>query len=116
MSLPMTAVGPLNVETKPILMVSAAKAGFASASAVTPASQNAVLIFVSLLIIYFIPPDKRTAPRQARAVRRCRAPPLEARYFVREIAGQQQARTARSPLEPSAHALMVMHHSSWWTR
>src|SRR5690242_2058202 len=44
MSLPMTAVGPLKVETKPILIVSAANAEFASASAAAPASQNAVLI------------------------------------------------------------------------
>src|SRR3981189_2961669 len=50
MSLPITAVGPLKVETNPILMESAAMAGFASASAVAPASQNAVLIFRSLLI------------------------------------------------------------------
>jgi hypothetical protein len=53
MSLPMTAVGPLKVETKPILIESPANAGFASASAVAPASQNAVLIFVSLLITCF---------------------------------------------------------------
>src|SRR5580704_403738 len=44
MSLPITAVGPLNVETKPILMESAAIAGFASARTVAPASQNAVFI------------------------------------------------------------------------
>src|ERR1700733_8360893 len=44
MSLPTTAVGPLNVETNPSLMVSAAKAGCASASAVAPASQNDVLM------------------------------------------------------------------------
>src|ERR1700694_4639132 len=53
MSLPMTAVGPLNVETKPILIVSPARAGFARARAVAPASQNAVLIVVSLLIIAY---------------------------------------------------------------
>src|SRR5258707_1386612 len=52
MSLPITAVGPLKVETNPILMESAALAGFASARAVAPASQNAVLICRSLLIIY----------------------------------------------------------------
>src|ERR1700676_19464 len=61
MSLPMTAVGPLNVETKPILIVSPAKAGFASARAVAPASQNAVLIFVSLLIYY--PARQTNCPR-----------------------------------------------------
>src|SRR6478752_9220321 len=51
MSLPITAVGPLKVETKPILMVSPANAGFASTSAAAPASQNAVLITTPLLII-----------------------------------------------------------------
>jgi len=30
--------------------------------------------------------------------------PLQVTYFVREIASQQQARTAGSLLEPSAHA------------
>src|SRR6266702_7275512 len=49
MSLPMTAVGPLKVDTKPILTVSPATAELAesaaaSESAVAPASQNAVLI------------------------------------------------------------------------
>src|SRR5229473_4942452 len=52
MSLPITAVGPLKVETNPILMESAAIAEFASARAVAPASQKAVLIFRSLLVIY----------------------------------------------------------------
>src|SRR6266852_8200889 len=46
MSLPITAVGPLKVETKPILMESAATAGVASARTVAPASQNAVLILL----------------------------------------------------------------------
>src|SRR5258706_3763224 len=46
MSLPIPRVGPLKVEPNPILMESAAIAGVASARAVTPASQNAVLIFV----------------------------------------------------------------------
>src|SRR6266576_1435808 len=44
MSLPITAVGPLKVETNPILMESAATAGCASARTVAPASQNAVLM------------------------------------------------------------------------
>src|SRR4051812_417053 len=51
MSLPIAAVGPLKVETKPILIVSAASAGCASARTVAPASQNAVFIFTPLLII-----------------------------------------------------------------
>src|SRR5260370_33176249 len=57
MSLPITAVGPLKVETNPILMESAAIAGFASAKAVAPASQNAVLISVP-------PPQSAYAARQ----------------------------------------------------
>src|SRR6476661_10325695 len=51
MSLPITAVGPLKVETNPILMESAAVAGDTSARAVAPASQNAVFIFTPLLVI-----------------------------------------------------------------
>src|ERR1700684_1158482 len=46
MSLPITAVGPLKVETNPILIESAAFAGVGSARTVAPASQNAVFIFV----------------------------------------------------------------------
>src|SRR5712671_759020 len=51
MSLPIAAVGPLKVETKPILMLSAASAGCASARTVAPASQNAVFIFTPLLVV-----------------------------------------------------------------
>jgi hypothetical protein len=65
MSLPIAAAGPLNVETKPILMVSPAAAGCASARAIAPASQNAVLMVVS--------------------------PHLPVMRFVREILGWQQA-------------------------
>ena len=50
MSLPITAVGPLNVETNPILMESAAMAGCANASAAAPASQNAVLMVSPSLV------------------------------------------------------------------
>src|SRR5208337_2326430 len=62
MSLPIAAVGPLNVETNPILMESAAMAEFASARAVAPASQNAVLISVFLPRYFFVPPVDRPAP------------------------------------------------------
>src|SRR5882757_6358235 len=55
MSLPITAVGPLKVETKPILMLSAASTGCASARTVAPASQNAFFIFTPLLIFGFVP-------------------------------------------------------------
>ncbi len=47
----MTAVGPLKVETKPILTLSAATAGWASASAAMPASQIAFFILTPLLVI-----------------------------------------------------------------
>src|SRR6266566_5639076 len=92
MSLPITAVGPLKVETNPILIVSPADAEFASTSAVAPASQYAVLILNS-------PPslsdptgrlDSR-APEQAR--RKLSWIPLGRAFrLVREIARLQQAR------------------------
>src|SRR5436189_2525855 len=100
MSLPIAAVGPLKVETKPILMVSAASAGCAaSASAVTPASQNAVFIFTPLLMIELTCPARQPAGFK---VRRSRAP-LWVNCFVREISGPQQAPTEGVGLEPSAH-------------
>src|SRR3954469_25450999 len=61
MSLPITAVGPLNVLTNPILMVSAAIAEFANARDVTPASQNAALIVIFLLVIAY-KGSRRPAP------------------------------------------------------
>ncbi len=68
MSLPITAVGPLKVETNPILMEFAAWAGFASARAVAPASQNAVLMFISLLVIDVCrQPKDRLGPRKRRS-------------------------------------------------
>src|SRR3954463_2924566 len=96
MSLPITAGGPLKVETKPILMVSPADAGCASASAVTPASQNAVFIFTPLI-------KCRTSPAQPGGGQRLSRAPFVVRCFVREIPSRQQARTAGSLLEPSAH-------------
>ena len=83
MSLPITAVGPLKVETKPILMVSPADAGCVSAKTVAPASQNAFFIITPLLVIE---PDP-----VYRATTRSRAPHYQVRYFVREIASLQQA-------------------------
>src|SRR2546426_1217472 len=109
MSLPIAAVGPLKVETKPILMVSAASAGCAaSASGVTPASQNAVFIFTPLLIIELILPC-RIVGRLTCAVR---GPLYQMPCFVREISGPQQAPTDRFGLEPSAHACSGLHHNS----
>src|SRR5437879_2255423 len=101
MSLPITAVGPLKVLTNPILIESAATAGFASARAVAPASQNAVLIFRSLLIIRFAA-SQMTCPVGERSALRCRTCVLGVTCFVREIAGQQQARTEGLALEPLA--------------
>src|SRR6185295_17797195 len=91
MSLPITAVGPLKVETKPILMVSPANAGPESArldseSAMAPASQYAVFILVS-------PPRYLLMPAGRSPVAGC---------FVREIADCQQARSRAEGLEPSA--------------
>src|SRR5882672_4688330 len=68
MSLPITAVGPLNVETNPILMVSAAEAGCASARTAAPASQKAVLIVRSLLTKY-VAIGPMTCPAQGAAER-----------------------------------------------
>src|SRR5579872_5357859 len=102
MSLPITAVGPLNVETNPILIVSAAAAGWASAKAATPASQNAVFIGVP-------PPRSSLSPSTDRRV-------LFLLCFVRETAPRRQARTDGSLFEPSDHAPMAMHHNSQATR
>jgi hypothetical protein len=85
MSLPITAVGPLKVETKPILMVSPADAGCASARTVAPASQNAFFIFTPLLVI-----EPTAGFATAALVPRAS---YQVGYFVREIAAQRQART-----------------------
>src|ERR1700680_3267684 len=69
MSLPITAVGPLNVETNPILMESAAVAGVASARAVAPASQNAVLILLPSSVLQNFPPGRWSAHSSSRALR-----------------------------------------------
>src|SRR6478672_4453725 len=68
MSLPIAAAGPLNVETKPILIVSPAAAGLASASAVAPASQNAVLICLLPPRYLNDSPVKRTGPSELSAL------------------------------------------------
>jgi hypothetical protein len=105
----MTAVGPLNVETKPILIESPAEAGLAKARAAAPASQNAVLISRSLLIFY---PAVKTKDASWNALFGSRAPSVEVIHLVREISDQPQARTARPALEPSADAPTIMHHNS----
>src|SRR5580704_8933047 len=80
MSLPITAVGPLKVETKPILMVSPAKAEpeqarLDSESAIAPASQYAVFMYSPSSL-------PQTLPAERSPVVSC---------FVREIADRQQA-------------------------
>src|SRR6516165_6929753 len=82
MSLPITAVGPEKVETKPILMVSPAEAGPASRSAVAPASQKAVFMLFPL--------PEMTPPARSLDL------------FVLKILLSQQARTSGQPIEPLA--------------
>src|SRR6267378_7597785 len=97
MSLPITAVGPLKVETKPILMVSPANAGCASAKAVTPASQNAVFIFTPLR-------NDRTSPAQPGGGQRLsRAPLLSGEVFCARNRKRAASTNRGPPLEPSAH-------------
>src|SRR5690349_14971888 len=94
MSLPITAVGPLKVETNPILMVSAAVAGCASANAMAPASQYAFVIFTPLLNQR---PAGPTGP-----------PPRFARVILGDVFCARNRKSAastnrRTLLEPSAH-------------
>src|SRR5437016_5911982 len=98
MSLPITAVGPLKVETKPILMVSPATAGPASARAVAPASQNAVLMFS--------PPRLLKLPR----------PPGHRLVDVFCARNPEPAASMnrRLPLEPSAHARAACTIVRYW--
>src|ERR1700731_746517 len=97
MSLPTTAAGPLKVETKPILIVSAAAAGCAKScaetSAAAPASQNAVLMWS---------PSSTCAHSPAFARRDAFGFWLPC--FVRETAPRRQERTDGSLFEPSDHA------------
>src|SRR5712691_5255482 len=117
MSLPITAVGPLKVETNPILMVSAATAGFASARTVAPASQNAVLIVT--------PPSSLFKYAAANRPARFGEPslPLFSVFeplrlmasFVREILGLRQARPSVS-LNIEGWLAKIMHHNSYMAR
>src|SRR6266436_4394585 len=96
MSLPITAVGPLKVETKPILMESAARAGFASARTVAPASQNAVLMVLPLLTIKIWRSQMPCPVRRALLAPFSVFKPLLLMAFVREIFGSRQARPSAS--------------------
>src|SRR5882757_2775315 len=91
MSLPITAVGPLNVETNPILMVSAAKAGCASARTAAPASHKAVLILIPLLVIGPHAQPNELPRRGSRRSLRFGHLFFQMTCFVREIAGRRQA-------------------------
>src|SRR4029077_17444077 len=109
MLLPIKAGGPLKVETKPILMVSPACAGPASARAVAPASQNAVFIFVSLLLHFLDPAD-----RSAHAVSKC-AWALDASFCARNGACPASA-NRRPPLRTFGSMPMELHHNSYALR
>src|SRR5262245_44165545 len=96
MSLPITAVGPLKVEMNPILMLSPAKAGLASASAAAPASKNAVLMVLPLLV--------------------ASGPAVGTRYLS-DLFFARNRRPAASQnagicLEPLAQTPTVLHHNS----
>src|SRR3954447_20172025 len=98
MSLPITAVGPLNVLTNPILMVSAAIAEFAKARDVTPASQNAALIVIFLLVIAY-KGSRRPAASEPRSAPFPGASCRDALFCARN--GRPAASTNRQlPLEP----------------
>src|SRR3981081_2415956 len=114
MSLPITAVGPLKVETNPILMVSAASAGFASAKTVAPASQNAVFISLSLLVTLFMA-SQSTCPLGESAALRSRP------FFLSEVFCARDRRSAAStnrrlPLRTFGSMQVLMHHNSYGAR
>src|SRR3954454_3961072 len=99
MSLPITAVGPLKVETKPILMVSPADAGCASARIAAPASQNAFFIITPLLVIVPDPVDRATAlvPHAS----------LSGEVFCARNRRSAASMNRRPRFGPSAHAPMA---------
>src|SRR6185437_264127 len=106
MSLPITAVGPLKVETKPILIVSPASAGFASTSAAAPASQNAAFILIPLPLIYYLPrPAVGLGPTTGGLPPRCGS----LLFCARNLAPAASTKP-RSRLTPSAQR--HVHHNS----
>src|ERR1700730_2757437 len=96
MSLPITAVGALKVETNPILMEPAATAGFASTRTGAPASRNAVLILLPLLTIKICRSHMPCPVRRALLAPFSVFKPLLLMAFVREIFGLRQARPSVS--------------------
>src|SRR6185312_9156407 len=101
MSLPITAVGPLKVETKPILMVSPADAGCASARMAAPASQNAFFIITPSSIIAPEPGD-RAVPRAS----------LSGEVFCARNRRSAASMNRLSGFGPSAHTPIGLHHNS----
>jgi hypothetical protein len=83
MSLPIAAVGPLKVETKPILIVSPRRG--------LRQRQKRRACQPECLFHNHSPPRYRTRPRVDRRQRLSARPHYQVRYFVREIAGQRQA-------------------------
>src|ERR1700737_2539638 len=114
MSLPITAVGPLKVETNPILVESAAARGFSSARTVAPASQNAVLILLPLLTIKVCRSQMPCPARRALLAAFSVFKPLLLMAFVREIFGLRQARPSVSL--NAGGGLKIMHHNSYKAR
>src|SRR5712691_9371486 len=117
MSLPITAVGPLKVETNPILMVSAATAGFASARTVAPASQNAVLIVTPPSSLFKYAAVNRPARfgEPASPLFSVFEPLRLMASFVREILGLRQARPSVS-LNTKGWLAKILHHNSYMAR
>src|SRR6266478_8906919 len=111
MSLPITAVGPLNVETNPILTEFAAIAGCASARAVAPTSQNAVLIFTPLPRYFGMSRPPGDLPIQAA----CRAPfsgPSSGDVFCARNRQPAASANRRLPLRTFGSCLNALHHNS----
>src|SRR6476646_3055424 len=104
MSLPITAVGPLKVETKPILMVSPADAGFASAKTAAPASQNAFFITTPLLVIE-PDPFNRATTHVSRAS-------LSGEVFCARNGRSAASMNHWPGVGPSAHTPSDLHHIS----
>src|SRR6478672_2809755 len=107
MSLPITAVGPLKVETNPILMESAA-AGCASARAVAPTSQNAVLIFVPSSPSAYAA-SQMTRPRTGSTLGSVFGLPFLRDAFCARNLGLAASKNRRLPLRTFGSGL---HHSS----
>src|SRR5437879_13107640 len=117
LSLPSTAVGPLKVLTNPILMESAALAGFANARTVAPASQNAVLIFRSLNLLCRETIDcyaarQLTCPDRGASPLRCRASFLGCVLCARDHRSAA-SKNRRPRLRTFGSMQVLMYHNSY---